>query len=150
MVTEYGLRLRAARKFAGLTQAELGKRAGVGGQSTVSTAERLGGGSADTSKYAVACGVDAHWLATGEGQMLPSGHAAAPVTRATAQNSSDLGGALSTIGDAIRAADGETRGDVLKMLELFVSNPSTNAGQLPLILERLSGESVRKRAGNGR
>lgn len=39
-------------------------------QSTISTAEREGFGSPDTPVYARAYGVDAHWLATGEGEML--------------------------------------------------------------------------------
>lgn len=76
MPNEYGIRLRAARKHAGLTQVELGKRTGIA-QSTISTAEREGAGSADTPVYAKACGVDAHWLATGEGEML-AGSAARP------------------------------------------------------------------------
>lgn len=69
MATEYGQRLRAARKHAGFTQEEAGKRTGIA-QSTISTAERVGNGSADTPVYAKAYGVDAHWLATGEGTML--------------------------------------------------------------------------------
>lgn len=69
MATEYGQRLRAARKHAGLTQEEAGKRTGIA-QSTISTAERVGNGSADTPVYAKAYGVDSHWLATGEGEML--------------------------------------------------------------------------------
>ncbi len=71
MSTEYGSRLRAARKFAGFTQGDLSKATGIP-QSTISTAERLGNGSSDTPVYARACGVDAHWLATGEGEMRPS------------------------------------------------------------------------------
>lgn len=71
MATEYGTRLRAARKHAGYSQVELSKLTGIA-QSTISTAEREGNGSADTPVYAKACGVDAHWLATGEGEMLPA------------------------------------------------------------------------------
>lgn len=69
MATEFGERLRAARKHAGLTQAELAVRTGIA-QSTISTAERMGNGSSDTPIYAKACGVDPHWLATGDGDML--------------------------------------------------------------------------------
>lgn len=71
MSTEYGLRLRAARKHAGLTQGQLSARTGIP-QSTISTAERLGNGSSETPVYAKACGVDAHWLATGDGAMHTS------------------------------------------------------------------------------
>jgi transcriptional regulator with XRE-family HTH domain len=69
MSTEYGNRLRAARKFAGLTQEQLRDKTGIA-QSTISSAERDGNGSAETPVYAKACGVSALWLATGEGNML--------------------------------------------------------------------------------
>jgi hypothetical protein len=52
----------------------------------------------------------------------------------------DLRSALFTVGEAIKKADDETRGDVLKMLDLFLSSPKSNAGQLPLIVDRLLGE----------
>ena len=71
MSTDYGFRLRAARQLADLTQGELSKLTGIP-QSTISTAERLGNGSSETPVYAKACGVDAHWLATGEGEMVPT------------------------------------------------------------------------------
>mgnify|MGYP003589768325 CR=1 FL=1 len=71
MTTEYGKRLRAARKHANLTQMKLSELTGIP-QSSISTAERESKGSADTPVFAKACGVDAHWLATGEGEMLPT------------------------------------------------------------------------------
>lgn len=70
MATEYGSRLKTARKHAGLTQVALSKKTGIP-QSTISTAEREGNGSGETPVYAQACGVDALWLATGEGEMIP-------------------------------------------------------------------------------
>jgi phage repressor protein C with HTH and peptisase S24 domain len=48
---------------------QLAEKTGIP-QSTISTAERMGSGSRETPVYAKACGVDAHWLATGEGTML--------------------------------------------------------------------------------
>ena len=71
MTTEYGKRLRAARKHANLTQMKLSELTGIP-QSSISTAERESKGSADTPVFAKACGIDAHWLATGEGEMLPT------------------------------------------------------------------------------
>lgn len=69
MTSEFGKRLRSAREHAGLTQEQLAQRAGVA-QSTLATAEMKGAGSRKTPQLAAACGVDAHWLATGQGQML--------------------------------------------------------------------------------
>lgn len=70
MATEYGRRLKQARTEAGLTQKELSSRTGIA-QSTISTAEREGHGSADTPIYALACGVTALWLANGDGPKHP-------------------------------------------------------------------------------
>lgn len=69
--TEYAVRLRAARKHAGLTQHQLAAAVGMP-QSTLSEAETTGQSSAYTPQLAKKCGVDAEWLATGEGQMVSS------------------------------------------------------------------------------
>jgi transcriptional regulator with XRE-family HTH domain len=72
VATDYGKRLKLAMKHAELSQKELIKATGIA-QSSVSSAINRGSGSADTPKYALACGVDALWLATGEGEMLQQG-----------------------------------------------------------------------------
>lgn len=66
MVTEYGKRLSAARKGAGLTQAALAKKVGMT-QGTISELEKIGHGSAFTHQLATICKVNPHWLATGDG-----------------------------------------------------------------------------------
>lgn len=71
-----GDRVRRARKSAGLTQTQLGDSVGLK-QATISDLEQ---GESRSSAYLVqiasACGVNAHWLASGEGDM----HAVATVT----------------------------------------------------------------------
>lgn len=66
---DFGERLRAARKYAKLTQQELATTSGVP-QQTISKIER---GDQDTSSHtvhlAVACGVRPQWLAMEEGPM---------------------------------------------------------------------------------
>lgn len=70
---KYGERLKTARQHAGLTQAGLADKAGVGTQESVSKLERTdASGSEFTVQYAVACGVNPIWLATGEGEMVVS------------------------------------------------------------------------------
>lgn len=69
MSTEFGKRLRAARNHANLTQKGAAKLTGIA-QSTISTAEREGESSTEVTTYALAYGVNAHWLATGQGSML--------------------------------------------------------------------------------
>lgn len=72
MATEYGTRLKTARNRLKLTQKQLEKMTGIP-QSTISTAEKHGHGSTETTVYAMALKVDPHWLATGEGEMELTG-----------------------------------------------------------------------------
>lgn len=69
----YGERLKAARLYAKLTQAELAERCGVA-QPTISELETpKTNGSAYTTRFARACGVSPDWLADEIGEMTPSG-----------------------------------------------------------------------------
>jgi transcriptional regulator with XRE-family HTH domain len=67
--TDFGQRLKQARQHAKLTQKQLAPLSGVT-QGTLSELETKAYGSANTVQLAAACGVNAHWLATGEGEML--------------------------------------------------------------------------------
>lgn len=68
MSTDFGNRLKSARKHAGLTQAQLAKKVGIG-QSTLAELEKAGQGSSHAPAIANACRVSALWLATGSGLM---------------------------------------------------------------------------------
>lgn len=68
MTSEFGKRLKEARKNAGLTQAQLAKKVGIG-QSTVAELERTANGSSHVAGIAAACNVSPMWLATGDGPM---------------------------------------------------------------------------------
>lgn len=74
----------------------------------------------------------------------------APVSMSTARGRPSLRASLEVLGDYIEAADGEARGDALSMLQLFLKNPTANRGQVPLIVERLSGESPSVQHGDHR
>ena len=70
---KYGERLKLARNHAKLTQAELAERIGnLCSQPNISGLEKseTATGSEFSVQFALACGVDPRWLATGEGQML--------------------------------------------------------------------------------
>ena len=71
MATDFGKRLAAAREHAKLTQEALARKVGMA-QSTLAAAETKGAGSRKTTQLAAACGVNANWLASGEGPMLSS------------------------------------------------------------------------------
>lgn len=68
MNTEFGQRLKTARKAAKMTQAELAKKVGIG-QSTVAELEKTGNGSSHVPAMAAALQCSALWLATGDGSM---------------------------------------------------------------------------------
>lgn len=68
MSTDFGQRLKSARNLAGLTQAQLGRQAGMG-QSTIADLERSGSGTSKTATLASLCGVSALWLECGKGTM---------------------------------------------------------------------------------
>ena len=70
--SDFGARLRAARLDADVSQEDLAKAAGLA-QSSVTELERSGQGSAAVTRMARKLNVDAHWLATGEGD-LHCGH----------------------------------------------------------------------------
>lgn len=66
---KYGERLKAARDHAELSQTELGEKVGVT-QANISKLEiGQANGSEYTVQFALVCGVDPEWLATGKGKM---------------------------------------------------------------------------------
>ena len=69
MRSDFGKRLLDSRRHAGLTQVQLAKAAGMS-HGNYAELEKVGVGSSFTPQIAEACGVSAHWLATGDGQML--------------------------------------------------------------------------------
>ena len=67
---EYSERLKAARKHASLSQAELAKRLGIN-QTSISDLERgKSQSSTHTASIARHCGVNPYWLERGEGNMV--------------------------------------------------------------------------------
>jgi transcriptional regulator with XRE-family HTH domain len=69
---EYGERIVAARAHAGLSQSELAEAAKTS-QANVSKLEKgKAKGSQFTAQFAAACNVNPLWLATGEGEMVPT------------------------------------------------------------------------------
>lgn len=68
-MTEFGKRVRQARKHAKLSQEKLAGLVGIA-QGTLSELEKHYASSSYTVQIAEACGVSSRWLATGEGDML--------------------------------------------------------------------------------
>jgi transcriptional regulator with XRE-family HTH domain len=68
--TDFGRRLVLARTLRGMTQHQLSQATNVS-QPTIGSAEIQGKGSMHTAQFAKVLGVDAFWLATGQGDMIP-------------------------------------------------------------------------------
>lgn len=70
MENTFADRLKKARKHAGLTQSELAEQVGID-QTSISNLERgKSQGTSFSARLAVACGVSAFWLETGNGEMV--------------------------------------------------------------------------------
>lgn len=142
MTTEYGSRLKLARTTANLTQAKLSKMTGIA-QSTISTAEREGHGSGETPVYAQACGVNALWLATGEGVMLEFGPNQGPAQSAPAQgaininrnphNAVQAANVVAGLAALLVNVDPGRRASIVGTLSDLVQNPADTALQNALI-----------------
>lgn len=72
----YAARLAKARKHAGLNQTELARALTIKPQAIqyLENPANAARGSKHTTNIARICGVDAHWLASGYGAMLPAGN----------------------------------------------------------------------------
>lgn len=148
MATDYGNRLREAREFAGLTQKQAEKKTGIA-QSTISTAERLGNGSADTPLYADAYGVDALWLATGNGSMILTNTAAltapSPTVSATGgpgtvpqqePSGSTTRRSVHQLGAKLKNASPGRQAAVIALLADYGKDPDRIAKEIDMLLEQ--------------
>lgn len=130
--TEYGARLYAARKHAGLTQTAIAKLVGMS-QSGYAEAETTGLTSTYTAQLAAACGVSPQWLATGEGPMASDGKEALP-------ESDQLRAALGVLTKALQKADKDTRIAVEPLLASMAKDPDASGNKSRLILTLLVTE----------
>ncbi len=135
--TEFGERVFKARKFAGLTQIDLAKLAGIA-QSTLTEAETVANGSTRVMQIAKATGVNPEWLATGKGEMLPIEQrspalppvaAQEPRTSYSAFSSGRLSVAtlIQQLGELLEQQDALTRVAIAPLLQRLASNPEERA-----------------------
>ncbi len=115
-----------------MTQVEASKASGIP-QSTISTSERESGGSSDTAVYAKLYGVSAHWLATGEGDMLPAKWGSGTLETTEPAARAELGTTLSNLGEALMRASPQTRAAVADLLGRYAQDPASSQSLLPAI-----------------
>lgn len=136
MATEFGKRLAKARKHAQLTQDQLAARTGMA-QSTLAAAESKGAGSRKVAQIAAACTVNAHWLATGEGEMLDGivNVAAMPRAQYRVEHVTSLESTISQLGELLAAHSAERRETVAGVLSRFALDPGNADLQNELALQ---------------
>lgn len=124
MSTDFGKRIKAARKHADLTQVELSKAIGIK-QSSLSHLESTAFCSTHTTQIAKACKVDPNWLATGEGEMIPAAVTALNEAVQTPFNAPTVGNALANLGALLQKATPKTRAAVADLLSRYAQDPAT-------------------------
>ena len=128
--TEFGSRVIRARKHAQLTQHGLSAATGIK-QSTIAEMEVSGQSSLMTPQIARACGVDAYWLATGEGQMLVKDEGAETSEAERIQS------AMEALSKVLIGADEDTRATVGELLAAMATAPATVKNKSRLVLRLL-------------
>lgn len=128
--TEFGSRVIQARKHAKLTQHGLSAATGIK-QSTIAEMEVSGQSSLMTPQIAKACGVDAYWLATGEGAMLIKDEVAETSEAERIQSS------LDTLAKVLITTDEDTRIAVGELLSAMATAPETAKNKSRLVLRLL-------------
>jgi len=128
--TEFASRVIKARKHARLTQQGLSAATGIK-QSTIAEMEVSGQSSLMTPQIAKACGVDAYWLATGEGSMLTKNEAGEISEAERIQSAMDV------FAKVLMRADEDTRNTVGELLAAMAISPATVKNKSRLILKLL-------------
>lgn len=118
VATDFGKRVAAARKHARRTQKQLAPLVGMS-QSNLSELETVAHESGKTAQLAYHCGVNAYWLATGEGDML-TGAQQAPAARPP-----DLAEALPVVLGRLPGLDDYTARKVVSAVDAAIRGQAT-------------------------
>lgn len=137
VATDFGKRLAQARHHAHLTQEQLAKRAGLA-QSTLAAAESVGHGSRRTAQLAAACGVNPHWLATGEGAMLETGPRMSMAEPAPAYAIDRPAALVAQLGHMLQSHSAQRRSTLGGILARFAEAPENAelAAELALLIRK--------------
>lgn len=132
MATEFGKRLTRARDHAKLTQDELCALVPMA-QSTLAAAESTGHGSRMTAQLAHHCGVNAYWLATGEGDMLDGVTHIAAESRARYHVPLSIESTVSRLAEFVHAHGVVRRSTLADLLARFARDPDDPSLQAELV-----------------
>jgi len=135
MSTDFGKRLKLARDHAGLSQEVLVAKVGIA-QSTLATAEATGHGSRFTAQLAHYCGVDAYWLATGEGDMIRYGVAPESTAKVVALEQPTPWHLLQRMADLMAHVPQESRNELADTMAAWVRSGG-NSRHMTALLDLL-------------
>lgn len=138
MTTAFGKRLKAARAHANLTQERLCEIVGIA-QSTLASAEKKGDGSRKTVQIAAVCGVNPHWLATGDGEML--GDSPAP-----SANFGSYESAIDLLAKALDSMPDDQRDRFEQRMRTFIQAPDSTRARDALVNELVTLKAPSRKA----
>lgn len=145
----------AARKHAGLSQADLAKAVGMS-QSGLAEAEMTAQGSSKTAQIAAVTGVNPKWLADGEGAMLIAAEPESPYRLAPAAKvapapipiapSVAVHSLISQLGELLEQHDHLARLSIAPLLQRLAEHPQERAAIAQHVHRALSGNMGNEQA----
>jgi transcriptional regulator with XRE-family HTH domain len=137
--SEFGQRVLDARKHAKMTQDSLARAVGMS-QGTLAETEKQASSSTFIAQIAWATGVNAYWLATGEGAMLPPDQTAIDADqRKQIDGHAAMRMAISVLGTLLLDMDSESRKLAGHLMAEMASNPDGRWGEhLSDLIEKVS------------
>lgn len=138
--TEFGLRVLRARKWAGMTQAELAAEIGCR-QTNIAEAERRSDGSTLTVAIARATGVDPDWLATGAGEMCSNVTEAPPVPNVSLTDAPEPADVIRLLAQMLIPLNASKRRAIGSLLQSLSDDPAQSDSVAPDIGYLMGGKS---------
>lgn len=147
-MSTYGSRLQAALERKKASKTDLAKAIGrtpqavgqvINGTTKALTAE-------NNSLAAIYLGVNPHWLATGEGEMLPADGRSAEAANVAPAQPAGLGATLANLGELLSRTSPQTRAAVADLLGRYAQDPDSSQS-LAQAIELLVKADQSKKAG---
>lgn len=138
--TDFGLRVLRARKWAGMTQADLAASVGCR-QTNIAEAERRSEGSTLTVEIARVTGVDPEWLATGMGDMCSNTSDAPPVPNVALTDGPEPVDVIRLLAQMLMPLNASKRRAIGSLLQSLSDDPAQSDSVAPDIGYLIGGKA---------